>query len=97
MKEKKIELGICVICGKTLKPNFYLCMNCSPNMYKKQSFSHQKIRRTKKWSENREKRLKQANNKCDKCGVKIPDPKISPASIEKIVVLSILLVPLLGV
>jgi hypothetical protein len=45
-----------------------LCIECSPYMYKKQRYPHQKLRRQKIWSEKRSQKLQEANNTCEWCG-----------------------------
>lgn len=59
----------CIICGKAKNNHFSpMCINCSPYMYKKQSYPHQKARRRKQWKENREEVLKSRGFKCEWCG-----------------------------
>ena len=66
---KRQKPNICVICGNTKEhPLSPLCMKCAPYMYKKQSFPHQKVRGRKIWKENREKVIKERNNRCEWCG-----------------------------
>jgi len=58
----------CVICGKIkTNPYYPLCMDCSPYIYKKGSLPHQKVRRRKKWTENRAKLIEKAGNRCEWC------------------------------
>lgn len=66
MVEKKKN---CIECGKEIEHYFYpLCLDCRPYMYKKQNHPHQKLRRKKSWKINREKRIAEANHKCEVCG-----------------------------
>ena len=58
----------CVICGKMkTNPYYPLCLDCTPYIYKKDSLPHQKACRRKKWTENREKLIEKAGNRCEWC------------------------------
>ncbi|KKM01657.1 hypothetical protein LCGC14_1792240 [marine sediment metagenome] len=58
----------CVICGKPKKSQLHpMCIECSPYLYKKGSFPHQKLRRRKVWLEKRREALIKVGKKCEWC------------------------------
>lgn len=58
----------CVICGKSKKSQRYpMCVDCTPFLYKKGNFPHQKLRRKKIWVEKRKEVLTKMGGKCEWC------------------------------
>jgi len=58
----------CVIYVKPKKSHKYpMCIDCSPFLYKKSNFPHQKLRRRKVWLEKRKESIDKAGNKCEWC------------------------------
>ena len=67
----------CITCGKEINPYFYpFCLDCLPYRYPKRKHPHQKIRETKEWKINREKRLKESGDQCDWCKSSLNKPLV---------------------
>ncbi len=59
----------CVICDNFVKwKSNPLCVKCSPFLYEKRKFPHQKLRNTKEWQKQREERFIEVGYKCEWCG-----------------------------